>query len=90
MNVASRSAGTSSSAKTGLGFELLLKRIMGQLTELLAQIKVLLRPGQMHYMDLIYSQGVVKRREDREEGVYLEAELPQKVKAMLKGVEFLA
>jgi len=78
------------SAKTGLGIEELLKRIMGRLTELLVQIKVLLGPDQMRYMDLIYSQGIVKNREDREEGVYLEAELPQKVKEMLKGVEFLS
>ena len=78
------------SAKTGLGVEELLREIMQQLTELLAQIKVLLRPGQMGYMDLIYSQGIVNKREDRKEGVYLEAELPKKVKEMLKGVEFLA
>ena len=78
------------SAKTGLGLEELLRHIMGQLTELLVQVKVLLRPSQMQYMDLIYSQGIVNKREDREDGIYLEAELPKKVKEMLKGIEFLA
>lgn len=76
------------SAKTGEGIGHLLDRIMEMLRDLMTDVEVFLPHDKMGYLQLIYSQGIVKKREDREGGVYLEAELPIKVKEMLKGVTF--
>ncbi|MFH1858194.1 MAG: GTPase HflX [Candidatus Omnitrophota bacterium] len=74
------------SAKTGEGLEHLLHRIMEALQGLVARIKVLIPYEKLGYLQLIYSQGIVVKREDRQDGVYLEVELPIKVKEMLKGL----
>ena len=74
------------SARTGEGIDKLFDRIVEMLQRLITKIAVLLPHSQMGYLDLIYSQGVVTKREDRAEGVYLEAEIPIKVKDMLKGL----
>ena len=74
------------SARTGEGVDQLFDRIVEILQGLITKIAVLLPHNKMGYLDLIYSQGVVKKREDRAEGVYIEAEIPIKVKEMLKGL----
>ncbi|MBI4436436.1 MAG: GTPase HflX [Candidatus Omnitrophica bacterium] len=76
------------SVKTGEGIDKLLDQLTGTLQNLLTRIGVLLPHNKMGYIELIYSQGVVTKREDRQEGVYLEAELPTKVVAMLRGVTY--
>ncbi|MCH7761832.1 GTPase HflX [candidate division TA06 bacterium] len=76
------------SANTGEGISRLLDRIVATLQDLMTKIGVFLPHDKLRYMDLIYSQGVVTKREDRPDGVYLEAELPTKVKEMLRGVSF--
>jgi len=76
------------SVKTGEGIDRLLDQLMATLRNLMTRIEVLLPHSKMGYIELIYSQGVVTKREDRQEGVYLEAELPAKVVDMLKGVSY--
>ncbi len=75
------------SARTGEGVELLLERIMKTLQGHLTKILVFLPHDKMGYLELIYSQGIVTKREDRAEGVYLEAEIPTKIRDMLKEVK---
>lgn len=74
------------SAKTGEGTSLLLDRIAEALRNLMTRIKVFLPHAKMNYIELIYSQGIVTKREDRAEGVYLEADIPIKIKEMLTEV----
>jgi len=76
------------SARKGEGIEILLERLVETLRGLMIKIGVLLPYDKMGYLELIYSQGIVKKREDKAEGVYLEAEIPIKVKEMLKGLTF--
>lgn len=75
------------SARTGEGIDRLLDRITETLQSLVTRIAILLPHTKMGYLELIYSQGIVTKREDRAEGVYLEAEIPTKVKEMLRGVD---
>lgn len=74
------------SAHTGEGIDQLLNRIVQTLQDLMTKVALFLPHEKMGYLELIYSQGIVTKREDRAEGVYLEAEIPIKVKNMLKGV----
>ena len=76
------------SAKTGEGIDRLLDQLTAALRNLMTRIEILLPHSKMGYIELIYSQGVITKREDRQEGVYLEAELPAKVVDMLKGVSY--
>jgi len=75
------------SVVTGEGIEELTNRLVGMLRNLVTKVTFFLPYDKMGFIELIYSQGVVYKREDQEGGVYLEAELPQKVVEMLKGVK---
>jgi len=76
------------SAKSGEGIPQLLERMMETLQTLMTRIRIFLSHDKMGYIELIYSQGIVKNREDTAEGVYLDVDIPIKVKEMLKDVPY--
>lgn len=72
------------SAKTGEGIELLLQLLSHQLSEQLVLLKVLIPSSQMRLVWKIYEEGQVFNREDRPEGVWLEARVPIRLSNQIK------
>lgn len=74
------------SAKTGEGVDLLLQLLAHQLTENLVIIKMLVPPSGMGLLSRIYQEGQVFYREDRPDGVWLEARVPTPLANRIKGL----
>jgi GTP-binding protein HflX len=72
------------SAKTGEGVDLLLQLLSHQLSEQLVLLKLLIPSSQMRLVWKIYEEGEVFNREDRPEGVWLEARVPIRLSNQIK------
>ena len=71
------------SALKGINIGQLLEQLELRLADLMAEIEVVIPQNQMHLLSLIYNEGEVFKREYREDKVYLQARVPQKIKAKL-------
>jgi GTP-binding protein HflX len=71
------------SARTGYGLETLIDRITVSLSNLMTEVELLIPPHKQKLLNLVYSEGTVVHREDRAEGVFLEARVPHRTKAIL-------
>lgn len=73
------------SALKGTNLEQLLQMLSFALSGLMSEIEVFIPQDQMHLVSLIYSEGQVLKREYQGSQVYLQARVPPKIKAKLKG-----
>ncbi len=72
------------SAKTGEGVDLLLQLLAHQLSEQLVLFKALIPSSEMRLVSRVYEEGQVFNREDRPEGVWLEARVPIRLANQIK------
>lgn len=72
------------SAKTGKGIDLLLQLLAHQLSEQLVLLKVLIPSSEMRLVSKVYEEGQVFYREDRPQGVWLEARIPVRLANQIK------
>ena len=72
------------SAKTGKGVDLLLQFLAHQLSEQLVLLKILIPASEMRLVSKVYEEGQVFYREDRPEGVWLEARVPVRLANQIK------
>lgn len=77
-------AGLVISAKTGQGVDLLLQMLAHLLAENLVLVKLLIPSSKMSLVSKVYQEGQVFYREDRPEGVWLEARLPYPLANQIK------
>lgn len=71
------------SALKGTNLDQLLEKISRRLAGLMTTIEVLIPPDKMYLLNLIYQEAQVLKQGYRQDGVYLQARLPAKIKARL-------
>lgn len=72
------------SALSGTNIEQLLERLGHQLSSLMTEVEICIPQSQMQLVNLIYSEGQVFKQDYRKDQVYLQARIPQKIKAQLE------
>ncbi len=71
------------SALEGINIGQLLEELEFRLADLMTEIEVVIPQNQMYLLNLIYNEGEVLRKEYKEDKVYLQARVPQNIKAKL-------
>ncbi len=79
--VISRKDGQYISAKTGDGFDRLLRKIEETVSKDFLELEIKIEPDDSGLAGIFYEEGIVLKREDRDDGIYL------KVKCMQKTLE---
>ncbi|MFH1478637.1 MAG: GTPase HflX [Candidatus Omnitrophota bacterium] len=72
------------SALKGEGIDGLINEISRFFSDLMIDIKLEIPSSRMDKLSLIYENGRISYREDRAESVYIEAEIPSKIKKLLE------
>lgn len=71
------------SALKGINIGQLLEQLSFQLAGLMTEIEVIIPQNQMYLLNLVYNEGQVFKKEYRKGKIYLQARVPQKIKAKL-------
>ncbi len=74
------------SALKGINIEQLLEKLGLQLASLMTEIEVFIPQDKMHLVNLIYREGEVFKKEYQKDRLYIQARIPQKIKAQLENL----
>lgn len=74
------------SALKSKGLGELIDKITTMLSDLMADIAMVIPHHHMKLVSLIYNEGRVRKRRDRSDGIYIEAQVPVRVKRLLERI----